>query len=99
MFALASISAAGLCSGSLLRLMCHADRATRVQVVMGYQTTPTSDEWSPRAILPWIWGTPGMLLKLSVLWFLVGLCLEIWLSAKRARFSWESDDVKVSRVH
>lgn len=93
-FALASISASGLCSGSLLRLKCHPDSTSRVRTVLGYPSRH-SHEWTPRALQSWIWGVPGLLLKLSVLWFLVGLGLEIWLSARRARFDWESDDVKV----
>ncbi|KAM0716770.1 hypothetical protein Q7P37_008215 [Cladosporium fusiforme] len=94
-FSLASISAAGLCSGSLLRLKCHSDSTSRVRTVVGYPSR-SSHEWTPRMLQPWIWGLPGMLLKLSVLWFLVGLALEIWLAARRAHFNWDDDDVKIA---
>ena len=65
-FAFASISAAGLCSGSLLRLMCHSGKTTRVRSVVGYESH-ISQKWNPRILQPWIWGIPGMLLKLSML--------------------------------
>lgn len=97
-YAFASISAAGLCSGGLLRLMCHSDMTAKVRSVMGYKPAASQD-WTPRRLQPWILGFPGMLLKLSLLWFLVGLILEIWLSARRMEFLWEADEVKVSRPH
>lgn len=65
---------------------------------MGYQLNP-GDDWIPRRLQPWILGFPGMLLKLSLLWFLVGLVIEIWLSAKRMQFRWDTDEVKASCLH
>lgn len=64
---------------------------------MGFKP-PTSQDWIPRRLQPWILGFPGMLLKLSLLWFLVSLILEVWLSARRMEFSWEADEVKVGRT-
>lgn len=67
---------------------------------MGYRVAGArgsgGDEWKPRMLQPWIWGTPGMLLKLSVLWFLVGLAVEVWVEARRVGWGWEEERVKVS---
>lgn len=106
-FAFASISSAGLCTNALLRLRWHVDSGDRVRDVLGYPVPASlsgsavlsgDEKWVPRACQPWIWGAPGVLLKFSLLAFLVGLGVHVWFLALESLGAkgWGSEEMKVS---
>ena len=93
-FAFASVSATGLCSASLLRLQCHSQSTAHIRAVVGYQKTKTSP-WQARPLQPWIWGCPGLLLKVSILLFIVGLMIDLWSYALTSGMPGLTEDMKV----
>lgn len=96
-FAFASISATGLCSASLLRLQCHSQSTAQIRAVVGYQKSGSSP-WKARPLQPWIWGSPGLLLKVSIVLFVVGLAIDLWNIALTAELPGLTADLKVNRL-
>jgi hypothetical protein len=93
--ALTSISTAGLHINALLRLSCMADWEQRLQITLGRPTDDLNGKWRPRTFQPWIWQTPGFMLKLSVILFIVGLAVLVWEQALATGKQWGSDEIKV----
>lgn len=93
-FAFASISATGLCSASLLRLQCHSQSTAQIRAVVGYRKTRSSP-WKARPLQPWIWGCPGLLLKVSIVLFVVGLGIDLWNLALAGKIVGMTADMKV----
>lgn len=96
-FAFASISATGMCSASLLRLQCHSESTAQIRAVVGYQKTRSS-AWKARPLQPWIWGCPGLLLKVSIVLFVTGLAIDLWNIALATRLPELTEDLKVSAL-
>ena len=44
----------------------------------------------------WTWQTPGLMLKLSIFFFVAGLACLIWERAMAANLHWGSGELKVS---
>lgn len=44
---------------------------------------------------PWIWQSPGFMLKLAVLLFIAGLAVAIWEQAMTTELRLGSDELKV----
>ena len=100
MFAIASTNAASRCSGSLLRLQCHWQSTVRIRAVLGRDAAIKGEakpRWAPRPLQAWTWGTPVLLLQLSLLLFLVGLAVHFWHSARLVDLQRSSDELKVRR--
>ena len=96
--ALTSISTAGLHIATLLRLSCTVDWEATFQVAL---TRPvdalTSSERRPRFLQLWIWQTPGLMLKLSLYFFIAGLAIMICERAMTAGLKIDSDELNVSK--
>lgn len=64
-----------------MRLSCMANWEERLRVIPGRPIYELSRRRRPRTITPWIWQTPGFMLKLVVLLFIAGLVVAIWEQA------------------
>lgn len=96
-FALTSISAAALNTGALLRLKIQdfgdADVSSH-RTVLGKQREGRG-EWQPRAFQSYVWGMPGLQLKLGIFSFLGGLAVHVWHLAAISDWDWDGDALKV----
>jgi hypothetical protein len=51
--------------------------------------------WHPTAIQAWAWGMPGIMLKLGIGAFLMGLLFDLWGAVSSEALQWQNSDVKV----
>ena len=96
LFAMASITAAGVHSAGLHRLGVHPSWQTKLRETLGTPVRNNPTEWRPRALQPLMWQTPNFLLKLSIVCFIVGLVILIWDTARLGGVGWGNDDAKVN---
>jgi hypothetical protein len=96
LFAMASITAAGVHSAGLHRLGVHPSWQTKLRETLGTPVRNNPTEWRPRALQPLMWQTPNFLLKLSIVCFIVGLVILIWDTARLDGVRWGNNDAKVN---
>lgn len=91
-----AITTAGVHSAGLHRLGCHPEWQGKLRETLGRPLDHDPERWRPRVLQPVMWQTPGMMLKLAITCFLVGLLILVWNTARRFDTVWENDDTKVS---
>ena len=95
MFAMTAIVTAGVHSAGLYRLGCHPDWSAKLRETLGELDANRPGGWKPSIMQPIIWQIPGLMLKLGIGSFLIGLAILVWDAARANGMRWSSDDTKV----